>query len=141
MSQRFPNANYPVAYAEANMGKADTLAVNAGRLEIQSVSNDGTGGTFTLTFRGAETAVIAYNANAAAVKAALELLATITTVNVTGIGTIADPSVVEFVTPDLNVPLMVGDGALITGETVGLAIVAVQDGSALIVTEATGAPL
>ncbi len=140
MSQRFPNANYPVPYAEANMGKADAIAVNAGRLEVQSVEHDGTGGDFTLTFRGAETAAIAWNAAASAVKTALELLATITTVNVTG-GDLPTAVLVEFVDPVLNLPLLTGDDTGLTGDTIGLTILPIQDGSALIVTEATGAPL
>lgn len=47
--------------------------------EVQSVSLTGgpTGGTFTLTYSGQTTAAIAYNANAAAVQAALEALSNI----------------------------------------------------------------
>jgi hypothetical protein len=49
--------------------------------EIQTVTITGapTGGSFTLTFRGATTAAIAWNAVAAAVQTALELLGTIGT--------------------------------------------------------------
>lgn len=42
--------------------------------ESASIAVDATGGTFTITFQGETTAAIAFNATAAAVKAALELL-------------------------------------------------------------------
>lgn len=42
--------------------------------ESVSIAVDATGGTFTITFQGEATAAIAFNATAAAVKAALELL-------------------------------------------------------------------
>jgi hypothetical protein len=45
--------------------------------EFNTVVIDATGGTYTLTYGGATTAAIEYNANAATVLAALELLATI----------------------------------------------------------------
>lgn len=141
MSQRFPNATYPEAYPEANMGKADDVAVNTTRREIQSLEHDGTGGTFTLSlFGGTPTAAIAWNANAAAVKAALELLAEIGEVNVTG-GALPTSVSIEFVDPGpSNIPLLVADDALLTGDTLGVTIAQVQPGS-LAVTQATGAPL
>ena len=42
--------------------------------ESASIAVDATGGTFTITFQGETTAAIAFNATAAQVKAALELL-------------------------------------------------------------------
>jgi hypothetical protein len=47
----------------------------------------GTGGTYTLTFAGQTTTALAYNANAAAVQAALEALSSVTTGKVTVTGT------------------------------------------------------
>ena len=136
--QRYPNANYPLAYDEANMGKADAVATNEQQLEIQSITNDGTGGTFTLTFEGQETGTIVFDAAASVIKTALELLSTITLVNVTG-GDLPTDVLVEFVTPGpSNVPLMVADDALLTGETIGSVIVQVQPGS-VAVTDAVGA--
>ena len=65
--------------------------------ERQSIYLDNaTGGTFTLTFRGHTTGTIAYNASAGTVATALEALATVDDVTVTGSGTEADPWVVEF---------------------------------------------
>lgn len=66
--------------------------------EIQSIYLDNaTGGTFTLTFRGHTTGTIAYNANAATVTTALEDLATVDDVTVTGAGSDSDPWLIEFV--------------------------------------------
>jgi len=144
MSIRYPNANYPTAYDEANMSKADGVSVNTMKREIQSAGHDGTGGDFTLSFDGqGPTGAIAFDDTAADVKTALELLSNITTVEVTGAGSIADPFLVTFVDPGpASVPLMTGDDTGLTGETLGLVIALVQDGdSALVVTEATGAPL
>jgi len=76
--------------------------------EIQTVTITGTpnGGTFTLTYDGAETATINHNANAATVATRLEALATIGT-----------PYVVQFIgdLARLDLPLMTADGALLTG--------------------------
>jgi len=139
MSERFPNANYPEAYPEADMGKATGVPVNATRREIQSVSTDGTGGTFTLTFLGVESGNIAWDATAGAVETALELVSTIGDVSVTG-GDLPAAVLVEFLDPLGNVPLMVADDTLLTGETVGTVVAQTQTGH-LEVTQATGAPL
>lgn len=138
--KRYPNANYPEAYPEANMGKATDVEANVTQQEIQSITNDATGGTFTLSFEGQVTGVIVFNAAASVIKTALELLSTITEVLVTG-GALPTDVLVEFVTPGpSNVPLMVADDALLTGETLGSTILEVQGGQ-LAVTVATGAPL
>jgi hypothetical protein len=50
--------------------------------EIQSLSCQADGGSFTLTFRRQTTAAIAFNANAATLKTALEALSSITSVGV-----------------------------------------------------------
>lgn len=56
--------------------------------EVQTLTITGTptGGTFKLTFKGAETAAIAYNASAANVVSALEALPTVGTGGVTATG-------------------------------------------------------
>ncbi len=85
--------------------------------EVQTValSANAGGGTFTLTFsqtNAKTTAAIAFDATAAAVESALEALANITDVTVTGTGTIADPWVVTFVTPGAkDVPPMTSDSS------------------------------
>lgn len=96
---------------------------DAGTNEVQTVTVTGTptGGTFTLTYSGQTTAAIAYNANAAAVDAALEALSNIDAgeVTVTGGPGPGTPWVVTF-TGDLqgtNVAEMTADDALLTGGT------------------------
>jgi hypothetical protein len=75
--------------------------------EIQSVEvRYATGGTFTLTYDGQTTGNIAYNANAAAIEAALEALSNITAVSVSGAGTLASPFLVTFEDGTTNVPQM-----------------------------------
>lgn len=55
--------------------------------EVQALAvSNATGGTFTLVFRGQETAAIAYNASAAAVQSALEGLANVNPGDVTAAG-------------------------------------------------------
>jgi hypothetical protein len=68
-----------VAYA-----KGTILGEIVGTNEVQTITVTGTptGGSFTVTFAGATTSAIAYNASAATVQAALEALATIGTNNV-----------------------------------------------------------
>ena len=57
-------------YGPYNPNQAGVPAVN----EVQGLAVSATGGTFTLAVKGSVTAAIAYNATAAAVQAALELL-------------------------------------------------------------------
>lgn len=73
----------------ANMTASPIITLtSAGTDEVQTVSITGTptGGTFTLTFGGATTAPIVYNATAAAVDSALEALGSIGTGGVTVTG-------------------------------------------------------
>ena len=86
--------------------------------EVQEVSNNATGGNFTLMFTGQTTAPINYNASAASVESALEALSNITDVSVTGSGTAGDPWVVAFVDPGKqNVAEMTADDTNLTGGT------------------------
>jgi hypothetical protein len=94
-----------------------------GTNEVQTVTITGTpaGGTFTLTFRGATTTGIAYNADAAAVETALEALSTIGDgdVRVTGGPGPGTPYVITFIN-DLghqNVSNVTASGASLTGGT------------------------
>jgi len=75
---------------------------------------DATGGTFTLTYDGQTTVGIDYDATPAEVKAALELISSITTVNVYGsVGSY----LIELVTPDGTSPTlsMTIDDSSLTG--------------------------
>ena len=67
----------------------DQAGVTAGVDAVQTITITGTptGGTFKLRFRGQDTTAIAYNANAAAVTAALEALSSIGVGNVVVSGT------------------------------------------------------
>lgn len=91
--------------------------------EIQNVAFTGTptGGTFTLTFAGSTTTAIAYDANAAAVKAALEALDTVGAGNVavTGGPGPATPFAVAFqgALAGVDVPEMTGSAVGLTGGT------------------------
>ncbi len=91
--------------------------------EAQTVTITGgpTGGTFTLTLAGQTTAGIAYNATAAAVKAALEALSNVNVgdVAVTGGPGPATPYVVTFTGQYAgeDMPAMTASGASLTGGT------------------------
>jgi len=79
---------------------AASTVVEGSLNEIQQLaaSGDVTSGVFTLTFEGEETAPIAYDADAATIKAALEALNSIPagSVNVAGDGIPSSPTVIEF---------------------------------------------
>lgn len=95
---------------------AVTTSIGSGNNEIQVITLSGTtatGGTFTLTFDEETTGTIAYNASAATIKSALELLPTVNTVTVTGSG----PWSVEFTGTHAgtNVSLMTIDTSGLTG--------------------------
>lgn len=64
--------------------------------EVQTLTVVATGGTFTITYAGQTTAVIAYNANAAAVEAALELLSNIGVDEAVCAGTLSGGMTVTF---------------------------------------------
>jgi hypothetical protein len=74
----------PAAGAERE-GRSVAGAPVAGTDEVQTVATTGTptGGTFRLAYKGQVTSELAYNSSAAAIDAALELLSTIGTGNVT----------------------------------------------------------
>ena len=92
---------------------------SAARNEIQVVTlpDSTSGGTFTLQFEDETTANIAYNASAATVSGALELLTNIGPVGVTVSGDAGGPWTIEFDVsyPATNVPLLYGNGANLTG--------------------------
>ena len=86
-----------------------------------TINTDATGGTFTLSVGGQTTAGIAYNATAAAVKTAVELLSTVGSGNATVTGTNADTGLVV----SINVPFsgaITGSGASLTGDGASLSL-------------------
>ncbi|MFZ5560376.1 MAG: DUF4347 domain-containing protein, partial [Pseudomonadota bacterium] len=100
--------------------------------EIQQIVVDATGGDFNLTFGSETTGFIDWNADAAAVKAALEALPNVTTVNVTGSGTAADPWLLEFVdhTEGSNAPELSLFDWTLEGNTRTGTVTTVQEGNA-----------
>jgi len=103
---------------------ADTTVV----AEVQDVAVPiATGGTFTLTFEGQTTSALAYNASAATVEAALEVLSTIGASNctVTESSTTATTTYrVTFAADETGIdqPLITGSGASLTGAQVFVAV-------------------
>lgn len=101
----------------------------AARNETQNLTNDATGGTFTLTFDGETTGNIAYDATAAVLEAALELLPNINDVVVTLNG--AQDWDVEFLNPGISdVALMTANDTGLTGQIVGSTITETVKGRA-----------
>lgn len=86
-----------------------------------AITGSPTGGTFTLTFDGQTTSTIAYNANSAAVKTALEALSNVEADSITATGGAlpGTPVVVIFggQYAGVNIPQMTGNAAGLTGGT------------------------
>ncbi len=106
-------------------------ALTAGTSEVQTVTVTGapTGGTFTLTYSGATTAAIAYNAAATAVQTALEALSNLVPGDVTcGGGPLpATPVTVTFNGLG-NVAQMTATGAFTGGTTPAVAVTTTTPG-------------
>jgi hypothetical protein len=115
------NGQYTIPEFEAEMLPDDLYIAVAGTNELQTLTITGTptGGTFLLTFMGATTATIAYNAAAAAVQTALVALATIGTGNVVcGGGPLpGTPVTITFqgTLASQPLPLITANGAGLTG--------------------------
>lgn len=74
----YPNGYFPSGLPLGKITATGKYGPYAGRTsEIQTITIDATGGTFTITFQGQTTAAIAFNATAAVVKAAMEALANV----------------------------------------------------------------
>lgn len=104
-------------YPSATAAKISDADVGEQETQTLTISGTPTGGTFTLTYESAETTDIAYDASAATIQAALEALATIGVGNVDVSG--SGPFVITFIgdLTDMDVSLIVGDGASLTGGT------------------------
>lgn len=108
----------------------DALLVGKGQAtnEVQTVTITGTptGGTFTLSFRGATTAGLAYNAAAATVQTALQGLSTIGSSNATVAGSAGGPYTVTFAAAlaATAVDEIVASGSGLTGGTASAVTVA-----------------
>jgi hypothetical protein len=93
--------------------------------EVQSLTIDAGGGTYTLTFGGQTTAAIAFDATAAQVQAALRALSTIGSSGVTVTGAAGGPYTITFGGPLSGLPQaeMTTDDTNLTGGA-GTAVVA-----------------
>lgn len=87
--------------------------------EVQTITVDATSGTYTLTFGGHETAGIAFDAAASAVKSALVALAGIESVDVDVQGSAGGPYTVTFTGAlgGANQPLLVANSTSLAGNT------------------------
>jgi len=85
--------------------------------EKQSVTIDADDGTFTLTYKSQETGNLDHDVSLADMKTALELLSSITTVNV--YGTPGTLYIIELVNPDGDGTLLVSDNALLIKDAGG----------------------
>lgn len=95
--------------------------------EFQSIVNNSTAGTYTLTFSGQETTSLNWDDTALEIADALEALSNITSVFVYGTGTAQDPFIVEFIDPgNQDVAQLTYDGGSLTGT---LSIATVTQGS------------
>lgn len=115
-----------IAYEKvASNGAATTgftqLSTHAAEVQTVTISGTPTGGTFTLTYSGQTTAGIAYNANAAAVQAALEALSNLAPGDVAVTGGPGPGSAFTLTfgatLAGQNVAELTASGALLTGGT------------------------
>ena len=97
MAYLYPHAGQA---REARGAPSASGAPSNGTSEVQTLTVTGTptGGTFKLQFKGQRTVAIAYNAAAAAVVTALEVLSTIGAGGVTATGTLASPTFAVVIT-------------------------------------------
>ncbi len=108
--------------------------------EIQQVYNDATAGTFTLGDGVDTTSSIAFDALASVLKTRLEAdITSITTVNVSGSGTVNDPWSIEFIDPgDQDITLMlVVDSGMGAGSSTITTTVEGSDGGTFTLSDAT----
>jgi len=119
--------------ADVYLSATDGLLADAspGEDEVATATITGTptGGTFTLTFGGDETAAIAYDAAASAVQSALEALDSIGPGNVSVSGSAGGPYTITFINDlaDENVGAITSDPASLTGGTDEDVVIAVTN--------------
>jgi hypothetical protein len=100
----------------------DLVSIYAGNAltnEVQTVTVQASGGTFTLTFDGQTTSALAESATGATIQTAMEALSNIAVGDVTVTGAAGGPWTFTFggYYAGLNVPLMTYDDTLLTGIT------------------------
>ena len=103
---------YPAAY---NRGVSGTYRRNGNGVQVVTITGTPTGGTFTLTYGGATTAPLAYNAAAATVQTALRTLPGLSGATVSG--SAGGPFTVTIGTVGVATGPITGSGAGLTGGT------------------------
>lgn len=107
--------------AQFTADNAVQVSINQGAIanevQVVTLNNTPTGGTFTLSFDGATTPPLAFNITAANIQVALRALPTINGANVTVTGSVGGPFTVTFIgtLAGANVSQLVGTGASLTG--------------------------
>ena len=122
----------------SNLGNLNMMSARAQSQEIQSIQTMGgiptpLGGTFTVSFGGHSTRPIPFDSSAATVKASLEILPTIGTIDVYRFGPLGDGKYrwdIYFRTEIGNLPLMIADGHGLTGTSASVTTHSIQDGNA-----------
>ena len=115
---------------------SSTALTSSGTNEVQTVTITGTptGGTFTLTFAGETTAAIAYNANAAAVQAALVALGNVNSGDIVVTGGALPGTAVTLTFggqfAGTNVPQLTATSSLTGGTTPAVAVATTTGGVA-----------
>lgn len=124
-----------IAASQASTSTPVPQGVGTNEQQQIYITGSPTGGTFTLSYNGATTAAIAYNASADDVRNALQQISSIGVgnVQVTGSGTSASPWVIEFVNSLAAIagqPLISATSSLTGGTSPGLSIAELQKGVA-----------
>jgi hypothetical protein len=101
-----------------------TLSTAASEVQTVTITGTPTGGTFTLTYNGATTTALAYNASTSAVQTALNALATIGASGVTVTGSAGTSYTVTFnaTISATNPSLLAADPGGLTGGTPAMAV-------------------
>lgn len=110
---------YVTRLFDMNIAVSTLLPLVNRTTEVQTLTIDATGGTFTLTYDGETTAAIAENAAASAVETALEALNGLSTTDVAVTGAAGGPYTITFDASLGNVSTLIVDSSLLTGGTGG----------------------
>lgn len=99
---------------QASCAAVGAITLNSATEEVTTVDvGAASGGTYTFTVDAVESGNIAYDANAATVKTAVEAISTVTTATVTGAGSVGDPWIITINDP-VGERTITGDGTLLT---------------------------
>lgn len=94
---------------EVYVDTSPSFTPDKGQLEVQTLYNNSTSGTFKITFDGFETSLIQWDSLAINVRSALTSLFSLSDMTVTGAGTIGDPWILSFIDPTGVLPQITTD--------------------------------